>query len=330
MNLAAKTALLAFACCLFEARTPHAAPTELKLQVQLDAGVIKVADLWQNAGKKGEMTIGPAPPPGRTIAIETGQLVYIARLYDVDWRPTSGVERILIERAGRPLVRDELTDPIRRSLIDAGASPSATLEIGNFDPILVPRLSFPQFSVEAVQYDAITERFSINLVASAEGMQTQRSRVTGRIIQMVTAVVATRRLQPGELIGPNDVRATQVGERHLAGPVVSDVAQVLGQAPKRTVLAGQAFAVSDIGAPIMIAKGATVVMLLETPGLSLSAQGLALGAGGRDDIIQVMNPVSRAVVAARVTGPGTAVIAPGAPPLAPTPGVISRASEVAN
>ena len=43
-----------------------------------------------------------------------------------------------------------------------------------------------------------------------------------------------------------------------------------------------------------------------------------------------MNPVSRAVVAARVTGPGRAVIAPGAVPLVPPANATPRSNEVAN
>ena len=80
-------------------------PAALRLQVHLDAAVIKVSDLWSDAGAKGDAVIGPAPPPGHSIAIEAGQLVYIARLYDVNWRAVSGVERSAVERASRPLTR---------------------------------------------------------------------------------------------------------------------------------------------------------------------------------------------------------------------------------
>lgn len=315
-------------CCL--AIPARADAPALRLQVQLDAGVIKVADLWAGAGAKGEAVVGPAPPPGRSIAIEAGQLAYIARLYDVDWRPTSGVERTSVERAGRPLSREEMADPIRRSLVEAGAAANAGVEFLNFAPIQVPPSSFPLLSVEAIAYDQASERFSANLAVSTEGMQTQRMRVSGRVVRTVTAVVATRRLQPGEAIGPADVRAVQVPDRGLAGNVVTDVSQVLGQAPKRTIIAGQPLTAADVGTQVLVAKGETVVIVVETSSMSLSAQGTALGPGGRGDVIQVMNPLSRAVVAARITGPGRAVIAPGSTPLVAAAGARARSPEVAN
>jgi flagella basal body P-ring formation protein FlgA len=310
----------------------HAEPpaASLRLQVRVDGGVIRLADLWDNAGAKANTVIGAAPPPGRSIAIETAQLAYIAHLYDVNWKPVSGVERSSIERAGRPLTRDEMVEPIRRSLVEAGTAPTVTIELASFAPILVPPASFPLLQVEAMAYDAGSARFSADLIVSTEGMQTQRVRVAGRAIDMVTAVVAARRLEPGDVIAATDLRTVQVAERRLAGAAASDVSQVLGQTPKHTIVAGQPLMIADVGAPVMVSKGATVVIVLETPNMSLAAQGLALSSGGRDDVIQIMNPVSRAVVAARVSGPGKAIILPGATPLIAPAHSMPRNSEVAN
>ncbi|MDR3535131.1 MAG: flagellar basal body P-ring formation chaperone FlgA [Acetobacteraceae bacterium] len=330
MQRVAKTVLLALLCGLFSAHLYAKTAAQLKLQVTLDAGVIKVADIWGDAGAKADTVIGPAPPPGRSIAIEAGQLAYIAHLYDVNWRPISGVERTTVERAGRPLTHDEVSEPVRRSLVEAGAPPNVTVELANVAPILVPPLSFPLVSAEAVAYDLAAERFSADLVISTDGMQTQRMRVSGKILQMVTAVVAARRLEPGDVITAADVRAMPVAERRAVGVLASNISEVVGQTPKRTIVAGQPVATADVGPPVMVPKGATVVLLLETPNMSLASQGLALGAGGRDDVIQVMNPISRAVVAARVTGAGRAVVLPGSTPIVPPARATPRNPEVMN
>lgn len=301
----------------------------LRLQLRLDAGVITVGDLWSDAGPKAGAVVGPAPQPGRAIAVEAGQLAYIARLYDVPWRPTSGVERATIERAGRPLTRDELSDPIRRALADAGAPSAGALEMPSVEAMLVPPMSFPAVSVEALSYDPSSDRFSASVAVSADGMQTLRARVAGRLERTVAAVVAVRRLQAGDLIAAGDVRLAQYPERRLAGPAASDPDLVVGQAAKRTVVAGQPLSQADFGPPTMVLKGSTVVVTVESPGLSLAAQGIALGSGGRDDVVQVSNPLSRSVVAARITGPGRASVNPGSVPLvAPAPPGSARSGEV--
>jgi flagella basal body P-ring formation protein FlgA len=170
-------------------------------------------------------------------------------------------------------------------------------------------------TVEGLSYDPASDRFAANLSISAEGMPTQVMRVAGRVVQMATAVVATRRLAPDDVIAPGDVRQVQMPARRLAGDAVHDAAAAIGQSARRAIALGQPIAAGDIGQPVMIAKGATVVLMMDTPGLSIAAQGLALGSGGRDDTIQVMNPLSRAVMEARVTGPGRATIAPGSTPI---------------
>jgi flagella basal body P-ring formation protein FlgA len=330
MKRITKTVLLALLCGAF-AVPSHAKPAaQLKLQVKLDAGVIKVGDIWADAGTKANAVIGPAPPPGRSIAVEAGQLAYIAHLYDVDWRPTSGVERTVIERAGRPLTQDEIIEPIRRSLAQEGAPPDASVDLGSIQPILVPPMSFPTVSVEAEAYDPASERFTAELAISTDGMQTERTRVTGRVVHMISALVATRRLDPGDVITAADVRSTQVSARRLLGSVESNLSQVVGQTAKRTIVAGQPLETDNVGPPVMVAKGATVVLLLNTPTMSLTARGLALGSGGRGDVIEVMNPLSRAVVAARVSGAGSATIEPGSAPLVPPSRAMPHNSEAMN
>ena len=324
-----QVALGQFAGAAAAQTTPPTQPATLNLQIRLDAGVIQIGDLWRNAGTKATTVIGPAPPPGHAIVIEAAQLAYIARLYDVNWQPVSGVERCSVERAGRVLARDEVIEPIRHSLLAAGIPDTMSLELASFTPVLVPPLAFPLVMVEGLSYEPATDHFSANLSISADGMPTQIMRVAGRVVQLASAVVATRRLLPDEVIAAGDVRLVQLPERRLGGDAVSDPALVVGLAARRAIALGQPILSGDIGQPVMIAKGATVVLLMDTPGLSIAAQGLALASGGRDDTIQVMNPLSRAVMAARVIGPGRATITPGSAPLVPPANATQHSPEIA-
>ena len=67
--------------------------------------------------------------------------------------------------------------------------------------------------------------------------------------------------------------------------------------------------------PSMVQKGATVLMMLDSPGIALTAQGQAMEAGAIGERIRILNPVSHAVVEAEVTGPDRVRVAPSAMPL---------------
>ena len=92
--------------------------------------------------------------------------------------------------------------------------------------------------------------------------------------------------------------------------------QVVGQQLRRPVTADMPFAAADLQAPAMVEKNAPVLLVLEAPGLSLSAQGRALEAAPRGAVVPVMNLASRSVVEGQVIGPGRVrVLAGPTPPL---------------
>jgi flagella basal body P-ring formation protein FlgA len=309
------------ACCACRFAPAVAAPAvaaplpTLNVQITLDSGVIRVGDIWRDAGAKAEAIVGTAPLPGHSFAVDSTQLSFIAHLYDVDWKPTSGVERSFVERPGRTLTHDEIRDALAPALVQAGAPPNGSLELTSLNELLVPPLSLPRIAVQEASYDAGSERFTANLAVSAEGIPAQTMRVAGRMVQRVDAVVTTRRLLAGQIIGSGDVQVMPVAARRVSVALAPGLADVVGQATRRAIAAGQPVATTDVGPPILVEMGAAVVLTLDTPGMSISTQGRALTAGGRGDMIQVMNMSSRAVLEARVSGPGEASILPGSSPV---------------
>ena len=71
----------------------------------------------------------------------------------------------------------------------------------------------------------------------------------------------------------------------------------------------------DLTRPALVRKGATVLMLLDSPGIALTAQGQALEPGAIGERIRVLNPTSRAVVEAEVIGSGRVRVTPGGLPV---------------
>ena len=61
--------------------------------------------------------------------------------------------------------------------------------------------------------------------------------------------------------------------------------------------------------------GATVLMLIDGPGLSMTAQGRAMAAAARGEVVPVMNLASRSVVEAEAIGPGRVRVAFGSTPV---------------
>ena len=96
--------LAALAICLGAA---HADAATLRTTTTLHAAVVRLDDLFDDAGAGADRILGPGPGAGGRIVVEAAQLGAIARQYHVDWRPASSGDRAVLDRPGRPLRRED-------------------------------------------------------------------------------------------------------------------------------------------------------------------------------------------------------------------------------
>ena len=276
---------------------------------------LRLGDIFEGAGPRAELSIGASPAPGRRLVLEVPQLTAIARLHRLGWRPASPHERVVVERPGRPVPRAEIEALLRDDLHRLGMEPEAELDLGALLLPLVPPAAPAQLGAEGVSFDPASGRFGATLVVMAEGMAVQRLRLSGRATPTLVAMVATRRLAIGEVIGPRDVRMQRLRADRVRAGTAELPDQVVGLQLHRPLAAEAPVFTADLGPPAIVERNALVTLVLEAPGLSLSAQGRALEAAPRGGLVPVMNLASRAVVEGEVVGPGRVRVAMGATPL---------------
>jgi flagellar basal body P-ring formation protein FlgA len=302
----------ALAICLGAANADAAT---LRNVTTLHASVVRLSDLFDDAGAGADRVLGPGPGAGGRIVVEAAQLGAIARQYHVDWRPASSGDRAVQDRPGRPLRREDALDAVRSALAGAGASPDCDVELPGFTPPLVPFEADPRLVVSDLDYDATAGRFSAVLSITGTAMEPIHMCLVGRVDDMIDLPVATTRLLAGSVLHTDDVHIARVHTTLVRSEVVRQLADAVGMQLKRPLAAGQPLALSELMRPSMVQKGANVTMLLDSPGITLSAQGQALESGAIGERIRVLNPVSRAVIEAEVVGPDRVRVAPNAMPV---------------
>lgn len=276
--------------------------------------VIRIADIFEGTSKS-DVVIGTAPAPGQRFVIEAPQLSAIARRFNVEWRPSSGAERSVIERPGRALSREAAIEVMRAELLGLGLPADSELELLAFSPPILPLNSIPRLSAEGGHFEAASNRFAATLIVMADGMPSIRMRVAGRAIATVPAVVAVRRLNVGEVVKPEDARLVQMRAERVRPGTAQRLEDVVGMQLRRPVTTDLPFMGADLATPTIIAKNEVVMMVLEGPGLALTAQGRALEAAARGGRLNVMNLASRKVVEAEAIGPGRVRVQFGAAPI---------------
>jgi flagella basal body P-ring formation protein FlgA len=123
-------------------------------------------------------------------------------------------------------------------------------------------------------------------------------------------VVPAHDIARGAVIAEGDLTTKSIAVMRANDGIVRNASEAAGRETKRALRAGEFLRNSDLKRPTLVAKGATVTMVFESPGVHLTAVGRALAEGGEGDTIAVLNPTSYRQVAAVVTAPGTVRVGP--------------------
>jgi flagellar basal body P-ring formation protein FlgA len=311
-SLRSNLPLAALAICLCAA---DAQAATLRTMTTLHAAVVRLSDLFDEAGANADRVLGPGPGAGGRIVVEAAQLGAIAHQFGVAWRPASSADRAVLDRPGRQLRREDALDAVKSALVGAGASPDCDIELPGFTPPLVPFEADPKPVVSDMDYEPTVGRFSAILSIAGAAMEPIHVRLVGRVDDTVELPVATTRLLAGSVLRADDIHVARVHTTQIRGEVVRRLGDAVGMQLKRALAAGQPLAVSELMRPSTVQKGAAVVMMLDSPGIALSAQGQALEPGAIGERIRVLNPVSRAVIEAEVIGPDRVRVSPNAMPV---------------
>jgi flagella basal body P-ring formation protein FlgA len=127
----------------------------------------------------------------------------------------------------------------------------------------------------------------------------------------VDVAVTNRDVARGEILRESDLAYKPVPVIRANTSIARSIADVSGQETRRALRAGDMIRLSDVKRPTLVAKGATVTMLFEAPGMVLTSVGRAMTEGGLHDTITVQNPVSFRQVQANVVSPGTVRVGAG-------------------
>jgi flagellar basal body P-ring formation protein FlgA len=303
--LAAAAAL----CPCLEAR----AEATLKPVAVVQSSVIRIGDLFNEAGGHGGDIVAPAPPPGARTLFDAQWLAAAAREHHVDWQPVSRFDQAAVERASRLIAVDAVAAALLGEIRARQPFDDGEIQLDNPALRFVVAAEAPDsIGVQGLSFDARTGRFSALVSAAANDADAERQRVSGRVFRIIKVPTLNRAMAPGEMIRAGDIALVRLRADRVAGDVVTELAELVGRTPRRPLRAHEPLRAGDIQVPIVVHKGDLVTVLLETPLMRLSAQGKALEDGAMGAAIRIANSKSNRIIDATVTGPNLASIATAA------------------
>lgn len=287
----------------------------LRPMTTLDAPVVRLSDLFDDAGPLAARVLGPAPPPGERIVVPARQLAAIARMFGVAWHPIAPTDSAVLERPGRLLARAAVLDVLRPALVGLGLGADADIRLSGFIAPMIPLHAAPQLSVEQLDYVAATGRFAASLLLTGEGMSALHLRLSGHAEEMAQVAVPARALPAGSVPRADDLTFARLPVRSLRAAVARDAAQIVGMTLRHPAAAGAPVPLADLAAPGSVTRGGRVLLRVMVGGLTATTQGIALAAAAPGERVQVLNPFSHMIVEGELGRDGVVGVAPESMPI---------------
>ncbi|MFM2045326.1 MAG: putative flagella basal body P-ring formation protein FlgA [Pseudomonadota bacterium] len=281
----------------------------LRTSTSVDGTQIRLGDLFEGlSDEQAERVVTAAPEPGRRLVLDPAALGRIAAAHGLDWRPVTGADRIMVDRASQSIGPDAIRQALTDALADAGIDGDLELTLDNRTLTLhLPASADSTLLVEKVAYDGARGRVTAELVLPAAGIiQT----VSARAVEVVEVPVLSRRVMPGEVITMADIAWTTLPRDRTGSDTITTAEEMIGQTVRRGLPADRPLRAQDLRAQVVVARGAMVTILLETPTMSLTAQGRALADGAVGEVIRVANANSNRVIEAKVAADGLVTVLP--------------------
>jgi flagella basal body P-ring formation protein FlgA len=291
------------------------ADTMLLPSATVTGNTIHIGDIFRDAGPHASDPVAPAPALGTRVTFNAAWLGSIAREHHLAWQPSSDFDQTSVERASRTIDADTVGQRILAAAAADTPDGDATIQLDNPGlRFIVPAEASDAMTIDGLNVDPRTGRFSVFVTAPANGDNAQRQRVSGRIVYQETIAVPAHGMNIGDVFGPSDVSETKLPRDRVASDAITNPQQLIGKAARRILRAGETVRAGDVADPIVVHRGDLVTITLNTASMQLTAQGKAVEDGAMGASIRVTNTQSNRAIDTVVVGPNQVVIGSGAAP----------------
>jgi flagella basal body P-ring formation protein FlgA len=275
----------------------------LRQSVRVDGPRITLGDLFDNAGAHAGDDIAAAPAPGDSLVLDAGWLVANAHAHGLSWLPPSQFVTLKVERAAIEITTPEIETALANAI--GLTTPERRLVLDNRVRLYAPTgADKPEIEISHLEYDKDTNRVKAEAKIAGDDPGLRRITVYGRVQSMIELPVLARTVMPGERITAQDITLSWMRTELTPAGAIANTQELIGKTPRRPLRAGQPFRPLDVETPIVVHRNDFVLIVLERPGLYLTAQGKALEDGGQGNVIKVMNVQSNRSLDAVVDGDG--------------------------
>jgi flagella basal body P-ring formation protein FlgA len=249
----------------------------------------------------GGIYIGYAPRPSESNTYTGERLRKLVASYNINAR-VEIPEQVRITRGHRIIAKERIRELFLDALVrQSGVDPSKVkVPSVNPDADLIVPSGNSRISVEFSAGETFRRRATARLSIIVNNRHWKSIYLTGVIEIYGQVVKVARDIPRGQQIGIDDVTVEEADFGTLPDSVVTELGDVLGMETLTALKAGQVLTETLVQAPVLVARGDMVTLVLDIPNMRVTARGIAQQNGRRRQVIKVLNIASNKVVYGQV------------------------------
>jgi flagella basal body P-ring formation protein FlgA len=309
--------VISFVCVIPQS---FAATITLKGETSVAAGVVRLSDIASVGGTESAdqlealrsviICAAPAPSESHILGVRAVAAALLASGADLSTTTFDGATEVLVSREYDLIEAEE----IRKAFVQF-VSAQTGWETSSFlvkPPKNLAAVPVPSGAKEIVFETGPGEDFQGSVLAhvliSIDNEPYRRLSHRFDIERYVEALVAARKIPRGQPISESDIKMARVEQLSVSEESLTEIDQVVGLMPVRTIHPGVVLDSSLLATPPVIEKGQYAAVVWEGNGFNVMTRGRVLEDGSEDEMVRVRLP-SRKIVRARVVDSGKVVIA---------------------
>jgi len=275
----------------------------LKQNTVIEGNVITLGDVFYDLPRDEDRVLGAAPRPGQDMVLNARTLMRIAVALDLPWRPSSTADYVSLRRAATIINNGDIESRLQDELAAQDHPGKYEIDLpAQTSQIILPANTPATFDITDMNVDMEHGWFEASIAAPSTNNPIQRLQISGKIHRLTPVPILKRALRNGDIIRARDLNIIEMRSARINQGTVLSVDDLVGMTPRRMILDGQPVMVNEVEAPRIVGRGESVTLIFKSGQLLLSAQGKALEAGSKGDIVRVVNASSSRAVEGIVTG----------------------------
>jgi flagellar basal body P-ring formation protein FlgA len=293
----------------------------LRVSATVTGDLVRIGDLIDHAGAVADVPIFRAPDLGQTGSVPVASVIEAVRNHHIIGLDSHGLSEIAVTRAARVITAKDIEARILLALAGKYGLPDSSNLVVVFDnavrTLMVEASATSELTVAQLSYEPRTTRFEVAFELPGSAIARRLSlRFTGSLSETFEAVVPTHELKQGQVIGISDIAVERRPKASFSSTTLTTIEQAQGLSAKHALRAGQVIRQADVAKPELVARGETVTIMFQVPGITVTILGKAVEPGALGDMINVINVQSKHTIQATVVGPGRVSVSAPTPRLA--------------